>query len=62
MRTELEGKVTYERTSDTGDPSYDFDYKVGYTTVPSLKDLMSSYEGTNVKLTIIIEEQEQDSE
>ena len=62
MKKELKGKVTYERTSDTGDPSYDFDYKVGYTTVPTLKDLMSSYEGTNVKLTIIIEEQEDDSE
>ncbi|MFJ8528589.1 hypothetical protein [Bacillus sp. NPDC094106] len=56
MKQEFEGKVTYERTSDTGDPRFDFDYTIGYNSAPSIEELLSRYEGKQIKMTISIEE------
>jgi hypothetical protein len=62
MEKVLEGVVSYDRCSDTGDPNFDFRYEIGYSTVPDLGDELYYYKGKKVKLTITIEELEDDKE
>lgn len=50
-----EGKVTFDRTSDTGNPSHDFDYMIGHDIVRGLDDVVRYYEGQHIRLTIQVE-------
>lgn len=62
MKKEYVGKVSYDRTSDTGDPSFDFDYVIGYTIAPSIEDLLRYYKDETIKLTITIERIDEEEE
>lgn len=44
-----EGKVVYEKTSDTGDYDHDHDWKIDFKNVESI---ISDYEGDRIRLMI----------
>jgi hypothetical protein len=52
----MEGIVSYDRCSDTGDSRFDFRYEIGYDSVPDLEDELYYYKGKRIRLTITIEE------
>ncbi|PEZ75168.1 hypothetical protein CN410_13705 [Bacillus anthracis] len=62
MKQEFEGKVIYDRTSDTGDPRFDFEYSIGYNSAPSIEELLNRYNGKKIKMTISIEETDDNDE